>query len=114
MTEPQAVITPKETIRKALVKYRALAWITGAWLIVLCAEMVAKYIFGIDYSWFKFIGMIHGALYMLYVFFTLDLAIKARWPLGKAGGIILAGTVPLLGVIVEHFETLELKKRFEL
>lgn len=110
----QAVVTPVETIRKAVVKYRALAWITGAWLLVLCGEMIAKYIFRVDYPWFKFIGMIHGAFYMLYVFFTLDLAVKVRWPLGKAGGIVLAGTVPLLGVIVEHFQTLELKRRFDI
>jgi integral membrane protein len=112
--ETPAAAAPVDSIRRALSKYRTLAWITGAWLLVLCAEMVAKYIFRIDYPWFKFIGMLHGAFYMLYVFFTLDLAVKVRWPLGKAGGIILAGTVPLLGIIVEHFQTQDVKKRFGL
>lgn len=112
--KPQEPLIPLESIRKALLKYRILAWTTGAWLIVLSAEMVAKYIFGLDYSWFKFIGMIHGAVYMLYVFFTLDLAVKVRWPLGKAGGILLSGTVPVLGLIVEHFQTQDVKKRFGL
>ncbi len=116
MTSPEtpAAAAPVESIQKALLKYRTLAWITGAWLLVLCAEMIAKYIFRIDYPWFKFIGMLHGAFYMLYVFFTLDLAVKVRWPLAKAGGIILSGTVPLLGIIVEHFQTQDVKKRFGL
>ena len=41
MTE--APTTPVDTIRKALLGYRVLAWTTGIWLIALCYEMVMKY-----------------------------------------------------------------------
>ena len=39
---------PKQTVRKALVGYRVLAWATGLWLIALCYEMVLKYIIKVD------------------------------------------------------------------
>jgi integral membrane protein len=106
--------TQSSIVAKALSRYRTLAWITGAWLLVLCTEMVLKYIVGIDYPWFKWIGTTHGAFYMLYVFFTFDLAIKVRWPIGKTIGVLLAGTIPLLGVIVEHFQTKQIKAAYNL
>lgn len=116
--EPGAEVTPpvsmpKETIRKALLGYRVLAWTTGIWLIALCYEMVLKYIVQVDNppSW---IGIVHGWVYFIYLLFTANLAVKVRWPIGKTIGVLLAGTVPLLGIIVEHFNTLDLKKRFEL
>lgn len=104
----------RQLIAKALPRYRLMAWVTGVWLLVLCVEMVLKYIVGIDYPWFTWIGVTHGAFYMLYVFFSFDLAIKARWPLGKTVGVLLAGTVPLAGFIVEHFQTKRLKAQFAL
>ncbi|MFN6553328.1 DUF3817 domain-containing protein [Mycolicibacterium septicum] len=116
--EPGAEVTPpvsmsKETIRKALLGYRVLAWTTGLWLIALCYEMVLKYIVQVDNppSW---IGIVHGWVYFIYLLFTANLAVKVRWPIGKTIGVLLAGTIPLLGIIVEHFNTLDLKKRFEL
>ena len=39
---------------------------------------------------------------------------KVRWPIGKTIGILLAGTIPLLGIIVEHFQTRDIKARFTL
>jgi hypothetical protein len=37
-----------------------------------------------------------------------------RWPIGKTIGVLLAGTIPLLGVIVEHFQTKQLKATYDL
>jgi integral membrane protein len=106
--------TSNERIRKALTRYRVMAWATGIWLLILCAMMVFKYIVGLTYPWFAYIGPAHGFFYMLYVFFALDLAVKVRWPIGKMFGVLLAGTVPLLGIIVEHFRTQEVKAQFGL
>ena len=41
MTESQPTTLSKDTIRKALTAYRAMAWATGLWLIALCYELVA-------------------------------------------------------------------------
>jgi len=104
---------PTETIRKALNGYRVLAWTTGIWLIALCYEMVMKYIVKVDDppTW---IGVVHGWVYFIYLLFTANLAVKVRWPIAKTIGVLLAGTIPLLGIIVEQVQTRELKTRFNL
>ena len=106
--------TPAESIRKALKAYRILAWATGIWLIALCAEMVLKYIVKVDWPLLWIVAPIHGWIYFAYLLSAANLATKVRWPIGKTIGVLLAGTIPLLGIIVEHFNTLDLKKRFEL
>ncbi|TXI40463.1 MAG: DUF3817 domain-containing protein, partial [Mycobacterium sp.] len=42
------------------------------------------------------------------------LAVKVRWPIAKTVGVLLAGTIPLLGIIVEQVQTRDLKARFNL
>ena len=105
--------TSKESIRKALLGYRVMAWTTGLWLIALCYEMVLKYIVKVDDppSW---IGIVHGWVYFVYLLFTANLAVKVRWPIIKTVGVLLAGTIPLLGIIVEHFQTKQLKAKYDL
>jgi integral membrane protein len=111
--DPAPVTPPTETIRKALLGYRVLAWTTGIWLIALCYEMVLKYIVKVEDppSW---IGVVHGWVYFIYLLFTANLATKVRWPIPKTIGVLLAGTVPLLGIIVEHFQTRNIKAQFGL
>ena len=107
-----ALATPKDTVRKALLGYRILAWTTGIWLIALCYEMVMKYGFGVDdLGW---IGVVHGWVYFVYLLFTANLAVKVRWPVLKTVGVLLAGTIPLLGIIVEHFQTKQVKAAHDL
>ena len=105
--------TPKDAVRKALTAYRVLAWTTGLWLIALCYEMVLKYIVKVDDppSW---IGVVHGWVYFVYLLSAANLAVKVRWPIGKTIGVLLAGTIPLLGIIVEHFQTRQIKAAYDL
>lgn len=103
-------ITPVETIRKALLGYRVLAWATGLWLIALCYEMVMKYAFGDDsLGW---IAVVHGWVYFVYLLYTANLAVKVRWPIAKTVGVLLAGTIPLVGIIVEQVQTQKIKAQF--
>lgn len=106
-------ITPVDKIRSALTGYRAMAWITGVWLIALCYEIILKYVVKVDNppSW---IGVVHGWVYFVYLLFTANLAVKVRWPIAKTIGVLLAGTIPLLGIIVEQVQTREIKERFNL
>jgi integral membrane protein len=107
---PQA---PREPVRKALVAYRVLAWTTGIWLIALCYEVVLKYVVQVENppSW---IGVVHGWVYFAYLLSAANLATKVRWPIGKTIGVLLAGTIPLLGIIVEHFQTKQIKAAYNL
>jgi integral membrane protein len=58
--------------------------------------------------------VVHGWVYFAYVLAAFNLAIKVRWPIGKTIGVLLSGTIPLLGIIVEHFQTKAVKARFGL
>ena len=93
MTDTPVPTTPVESIRKALVGYRVMAWTTGLWLILLCYEMVAKYVYNVEgLNW---IAVVHGWVYFVYLLFTANLAVKVRWPIAKTIGVLLAGTIPL-------------------
>ncbi len=106
-------LTPNEKLRSALTGYRVMAWLTGVWLIALCYEIILKYVVKVDDppSW---IGVVHGWVYFVYLLFTANLAVKVRWPIAKTIGVLLAGTIPLLGIIVEQVQTREIRERFNL
>ncbi|AKK28903.1 DUF3817 domain-containing protein [Mycobacterium sp. EPa45] len=119
MTAPESPEThtpagvPLDKLRNALLGYRILAWTTGIWLIALCYEIVLRYVVKVDNppTW---IGVVHGWVYFIYLLFTANLAVKVRWPIAKTIGVLLAGTIPLLGIVVEQVQTRDLKTRFNL
>lgn len=104
--------TGNKKIASALLRYRVLAYATGIWLLVLTADMVAKYIFTVDTP--NWIAIIHGWVYAVYLVFTLDLAVKVRWPALRTVGTLLAGTIPFLSFFVEHWRTKQVKHDFAL
>ncbi len=72
--------------------------------------MVAKYVYHVEgLNW---IAVVHGWVYFIYLLFTANLAVKVRWPIPKTIGVLLAGTIPLVGIIVEHFQTRDIKAKF--
>ena len=107
---------PNGKISGALTRYRILAWITGVWLLVLTAEMIYKYLILASSSdapdWFTYIGQAHGVFYILYLFMTLDLAIKARWKASRTLATALAGTIPFLSFWFEHKRTKDVREEF--
>ena len=109
--EATTLTTRVETIRKALLGYRVMAWTTGIWLILLCYEIVLRYIVKVDNppTW---IAIVHGWVYFIYLLVTANLAVKVRWPIVKTIGVLLAGTIPLAGIVVEHFQTKDVRQRF--
>ena len=102
---------PADKLRSALLGYRIMAWTTGIWLIALCYEIVSHLAFHHEIRW---IEVVHGWVYFVYVLAAFNLAVKVRWPIGKTIGVLLAGTIPLVGIIVEHFQTKDVKARFAL
>ena len=115
MTEsPEAhPLAPIEKIRSALTGYRVMAWLTGVWLIALTYKVVVDTWLNIQElpSW---ISIVHGWVYFAYLLAAFNLAVKVRWSIAKTVWILLAGTIPLLGIIVEQVQTRELKERFGL
>ncbi|MBS9535805.1 DUF3817 domain-containing protein [Mycobacterium sp. M1] len=101
-----------EKIRTALRRYQVMAWATGIWLILLCAELYLKYVAHSDLP-VGWIPRVHGFVYFVYVLAAFDLAIKVRWAPGKILWVLLAGTIPVVGVVVEHFQNRNIKAQFE-
>ncbi|GAB90177.1 DUF3817 domain-containing protein [Gordonia rhizosphera] len=111
-TTTTATTTPVNKVRGALLRYRILAWITGLWLLLLVAELILKY--GFDVDALDFVPIVHGWVYFVYLIFTIDLAIKVRWPLGKIIVTAIAGTIPFLSFWFEHIRTKEVKAAYHL
>ncbi|GAA5064024.1 DUF3817 domain-containing protein [Nocardia callitridis] len=109
-TPPSA--TPVAKVNSALLRYRALAWFTGLWLLVLTVEVIAKY--GFDASTPSWIAVVHGWVYFVYLLVTADLAVKVRWPVKRTVGTLIAGTIPLLSFFVEHTNAKKVKADFSL
>jgi integral membrane protein len=92
-------------LRGALLRYRVLAYTVGTGLVILMFVGVPLQIWGHNRSVATYVGIAHGYLYITYVLLVFDLARRARWSLKRIGGVVLAGTVPLLGFFVERWVT---------
>ena len=117
-------------IRSALKFYKVLAYLTGAMLLLLCAELIARYGFGqylfaggtnavtgqpfglgfADAEPKGVIGgvnlsvtvlIVHGWMYVVYLISNFRLWSLMRWPFPKLILLALGGVVPLLSFIVE-------------
>ncbi|TDQ55302.1 DUF3817 domain-containing protein [Actinorugispora endophytica] len=102
--------------------YRVLAYVTSVWLLLLTfVAMPAKYLVGEDArfslvgapagteGWFgddtplmMLIATPHGYIYMLFVLVVLWLSLNRRWSAPKTVGVMLSGTIPLVGFFVER------------
>ncbi|MDA2809617.1 DUF3817 domain-containing protein [Nocardiopsis sp. RSe5-2] len=102
--------------------YRVLSYITGIALILLTfVALPAKYmvgeasalalvpapagmehLFGPESVLMLFIAVPHGYIYMAYVLVVIWLALGRRWSAGRTVGVALAGTIPFVGMVVEH------------
>ena len=86
--------------------YRFMAFLTGVVLISGCVALIFKYGTSVDvepataYLW-----VAHGYLYLVYVIVTGMLGFKLRWPLARYLLVALAGTIPTMSFVAEHFVT---------
>ena len=79
------------TIKKSLLFYRVMAYVVGTLLVVLvCVGVPLKYL-GNDERVVLWTGVPHGWLYMIL--------------------IALAGTVPFLSFVAEHYATKDVRRK---
>jgi integral membrane protein len=149
MIEPQPAVQPQQSsgtgsttgkkrrfggteaqVRSALKFYKALAYLTGSMLLLLCIEMIARYAFG----QYLFAGgtnaatgapfglglsdaeppgviggvnlsvavlIVHGWMYVVYLMSNFRLWSLMRWPFAKLIIMALGGVVPFLSFFVE-------------
>ena len=97
-------------MRSALIRYRVVAYIVGALLLLLTmVAMPLKYlpdpsspVAGFGRAASAIVAPAHGFLFMVYLVVGFQLSIRQRWAWGYTALVLLAGTVPFLTFIVER------------
>ncbi|MCB4208233.1 DUF3817 domain-containing protein [Arthrobacter sp. UM1] len=105
-------------IRGALKFYKISAILTGTFLLLLVAEIIAKYAFGYELfvggvNLSRAVQFIHGWLFVVYLIADYNLFNKLRWTLGKFLLVALGGVVPFLSFILEHRVHREVEAQLE-
>lgn len=100
------------SIRRALTRYRVMAYVVGILLVVLiCIGLPLRYLApdpGLNKLGAQIngpLGVAHGWLYMLLIITAVDLGRRVRWGWKWLLGIALAGTIPFLSFVAEHKAT---------
>lgn len=85
--------------------YRIMAYVTGTVLIVLCFVGVPLQLFANSIFIVKYVGTIHGMLYIIYIISAFVMTRMVRMKLLSLSTVIvlLAGTVPILTFVVERW-----------
>jgi integral membrane protein len=87
--------------------YRALAYLTGTVLIVLCFLGIPLQVFAGNLFIVRYVGTAHGILYIIYVVVAFVMTRMVRMKMASPGTVIvlLAGTIPVLTFVVERWVT---------
>jgi integral membrane protein len=96
-------------ITNAFKRFRFMAYITGVVLAVLTVWLILGY--GLmDYAntdqkpvLYGWLWTAHGWLYFAYLIVGVDLAFRMRFGILKTVGILVAGTIPFMSFVAEHF-----------
>ncbi|MDQ7992405.1 MAG: DUF3817 domain-containing protein [Propionicimonas sp.] len=106
-------IAPEQVpgIRSALLRYRVMAYLVGVLLVVLVlVGMPLKYLGG-NGAVVTWTGVPHGWLYMVLIITAYDLGRRVHWPWGRLILIALAGTIPFLSFVAEHYARKDVLRR---
>jgi integral membrane protein len=83
-----------------------MAFVTGFVLLGGTIALILKYGTSLDMEpGTGILWLAHGYLYLIYVIVTGVLGYKLRWPLARYALVMLAGTIPTMSFVAEHFVT---------
>lgn len=90
----------------ALLRYRIMAFVTGFVLLAGTISLILKYATDLDMEpGTGILWLAHGYLYLVYVIITAILGYRLKWPIGRYALVMLAGTIPTMSFVAEHFVT---------
>lgn len=92
-------------MKSVILRFRIMAIVAGVMSLLLWfVYMPIKYVFDAPnlHSATIWIPMVHGYLYPIYILTAIQFSAKARWPIMKMLGLILAGTLPVTSLIAER------------
>jgi integral membrane protein len=95
----------------AFLRYRILAFVTGAMLILLVFVAIPLKYLADHPGPVSVIGTAHGFLFMVYLVTALDIGIRLRWPWLKLGLVMLAGTIPFASFVAERRAHQDVRER---
>jgi integral membrane protein len=98
----RAPVAVPRSVQSALLRYRVIAYVVGVGLIILIFVGVPLQVWGDSEAIVKIVGPLHGALYVIYVLLTLDLARRIRMNVVTMLLVMLAGTIPFLSFVAER------------
>jgi integral membrane protein len=101
-------------MRNALIRYRVMAYVVGILLIVLVGVGMPLEYWGHDDSVVSVLGVAHGWLYMVLIITAVDLGRRARWTWWRLLAIALAGTIPFVTFVAEHYAAKDVKAKLAL
>ena len=96
---------PDISMAGSVKRYRLMAILAGIMSLLLWfVDLPVAYLFDNE-SWkanVAWIPFVHGWVYAVYVLTAIQFASKAKWPVMKMLGLILAGTLPIASLITER------------
>ncbi|MEY2899927.1 MAG: hypothetical protein RL247_93 [Actinomycetota bacterium] len=122
---PSSRAAVPDRLQAALTWYRIAAWVTGILLVLVTAEVIAKYGYGSELEMFGESGFLalvpdgtvqafnlssgiliaHGWFYVIYLFTCFRVWSLLRWPFWRFLWLASGGLVPLLSFVIEHYAT---------
>jgi integral membrane protein len=88
-------------VRRNVILYRVMAYVTGVVLIVLCILAILQ-IWTSDGAAVNAVGTVHGLLYIGYLIVSYPLTRRLRLATGPTIAVLLAGTIPVMTFVVEY------------
>ena len=92
-------------MKSVILRFRIMAVVAGVMSLLLWfVDLPVAYLFA-NPDWkakVAWIPFVHGWVYLAYVITAIQFAAKARWPIMKMLGLILAGTLPVTSLIAER------------
>jgi integral membrane protein len=109
----QPPVTPEslERAKGHLLRYRIMAFVTGVVLLAGTIALIIKYTTNLHMepaTGILWLG--HGYLYLIYVIVTGILGFRLRWPLARYIVVMLAGTIPTMSFVAEHYVTKQTRR----
>ncbi len=95
----------------ALKRYRIMADIVGVGLIILVFVGIPLQYGAHNTSVVAVVGPLHGFAYIVYLAAAYDLARRGRWTIIQMVAVIVAGFVPGLAFVAEHYTSVRVHRQ---
>ncbi len=96
--------------KRALQRYRVMAYVVGVGLVVLVGVGVPLQYLASEPAVVNVVGPVHGFLYIVYLLSAADLTRRFHLGLGQVVALVAAGFVPLLAFVVERLTTRRIER----